>query len=106
MMATREASVELFYDPGELTPGAPRLYIRRSGSVWDIRDEDGGILSTHPSQNHAIDEARTRSRQRFCEILVRGSTGELEWRLDQDPEVAEIVDRLRGRHLRHAEAAD
>jgi hypothetical protein len=98
-MATREPPVELFYDPEELTPGAPRLYVRRNGTAWRLLDENGGLLSTHPSQSHAIDTARQLSKARFSEILVRGSTDDLEWRLDQDPEIAEIVDRLRGKRF-------
>lgn len=107
-MATREAPVELAYDPAELDPGAPRLYVRRNGTAWRLLDADGAVVSTHPSQAHAIQAARRRSRTRFSEILVRGPTDDLEWRLDQDPEIAEIIDRLRGRHLRRGrgEAAD
>lgn len=98
-MATREPSVELFYDPAELTPGAPRLYVRRNGTSWRLLDQDDVLLSTHPSQSDAIGAARRLSKERFSEILVRGSTDELEWRLDQDPEIAEILDRLRGKRF-------
>lgn len=95
-MATRESPVELFYDPQELAPDVPRLYVRRNGTSWRLLDQDGVLLSTHPSQSDAIGAARHISKQRFSEILVRGSTDALEWRLDQDPEIAEILDRLRG----------
>lgn len=107
-MATHEPIVELFYDPAELTPGAPRLYVRRNGTAWRLLDENGDLLSTHPSQAHAIHAARRRSKKRFSEILFRGATDAAEWRLDQDPEIAPIMDRLRGRHLRRGggEAAD
>lgn len=94
-MATREPPVELFYDPQELTPGAPRLYVRRNGTSWRLLDENGTLLSAHSSQSEAIGAARRLSKKRFAEILVRGSTDDLEWRLDQDPEIAEIMDRLR-----------
>lgn len=98
-MATREPQVELFYDPAELTPGAPRLYVRRNGTSWRLLDEKGEQLSSHPSQDDAIGAARRRSQERFSEILVRGSTDDLEWRLDQDPEIADILDRLRGKRF-------
>lgn len=98
-MATPEAPVELFYDPAELTPGAPRLYVRRNGTAWRLLDESGELLSTHPSQNDAIGAARRLSKERFSEILVRGQTDDLEWRLDQDPEIEAIVERLRGKRF-------
>lgn len=87
-MATREPPVELFYDPAELDPDAPRLYVRRNGTSWRLLDQDGVLLSTHASQDEAIGAARQISKKRFSEILVRGSTDDLEWRLDQDPEIA------------------
>lgn len=96
-MTTHEPPVELFYDPAELDPDAPRLYVRRNGTSWRLLDENGAILSTHPSQSEAIGAARRLSKQRFSEILVRGSTDDLEWRLDQDPEIEAILDRLSGR---------
>ncbi|HEV3051577.1 MAG TPA: hypothetical protein VGX50_14830 [Longimicrobium sp.] len=96
-MATREPPVELFYDPAELDPDAPRLYVRRNGTSWRLLDQDGVLLSAHASQDEAIDAARRLSGQRFSEILVRGSTDDLEWRLDQDPEIEAILGRLRGR---------
>jgi hypothetical protein len=105
-MATREPPVELFYDLENLRPGAPRLYVWRNDNEWELLDQDGVVLSTHPSQNYAIDAARERSRAQFSEILVRGSTGRVEWRLDQDPGIAKITDRLRARHLMNGEAAD
>lgn len=95
-MATREPPVELFYDPADLDPDAPRLYVRRNGTTWRLLDEDGLLLSTHASQDDAIDAARQKSKKRFSEILVRGSTDDLEWRLDQDPDIEAILDRLRG----------
>jgi hypothetical protein len=96
-MATREPPVELFYDPAELDPDAPRLYVRRNGTSWRLLDQDGVLLSTHASQDEAIGAARRLSKQRFSEILVRGSTDDLEWRLDQDPEIEAILGRLGGR---------
>ena len=84
-MAKREPSVELFYDPAELDPAAPRLHIRKHGGTWELRDDRGVLLSTHPSQGRAVDAALRRSRARFSEILVRGSNGRAEWAVNQDP---------------------
>lgn len=84
-MATREPPIELFYDPGDLIPGAPRLYVWRNDNEWELLDADGVLLSTHPSQGAAIEAARVRSHVRYCDILVRGSTGRVEWLLDQHP---------------------
>jgi hypothetical protein len=105
-MATREPPVELFYDPEDLDPAAPRLFVWRNGDTWELLDEDDVVLSTHPTQRAAIDAARTRSRLRFSEILVRGRTGRVEWQLEQDPELRRILDSLRRLRERHEEAAD
>jgi hypothetical protein len=106
IMATREPSVELFYDPAELAPGAPRLHVLRNGDTWELQDEEGAILSTHPTQNDAIEAARRRSEVRFSEILVRGSTGRIEWQFDQNPEMLRVTDWFRERRRHHEEAAD
>ncbi len=105
-MATCEFPVERFYDPADLDPDAPRLFVRRRGNGWELVDEEGTLLSTHPTQRAAIDAARARSELRFSEILVRGSTGRMEWQLEQDPELRRILDALRRRRERHEEAAD
>lgn len=91
-MATREPPVELFYDPADLGPAAPRLRVSKNGKGWELRDDDGLLLSAHPSQTDAIDAALERSKVRFSEILVRGSTGEAEWRVDQDPTSLELAE--------------
>ncbi|HEX6041258.1 DUF2188 domain-containing protein [Longimicrobium sp.] len=103
-MATHEPEVELFYDPADLDPNAPRLYVTRNGVGWELRDGAGLLLSTHPTQAHGIEAARRQSLRRFSEILVRGSNGAVEWRLDQDPDVAPIVDWFRKRDLAAGEA--
>ena len=106
-MATREPPVELFYDPADLDPKAPRLYVWRNGNTWELQDEAGAVLSTHPTQDDAIDAALERSRVCFSEILVRGSTGRMEWLVDQNPELLRIIDSLQRRWERNqAEAAD
>jgi hypothetical protein len=106
-MATREPPVELYYDPADLDSEAPRLYVRRGGEAWALEDEAGTLLSTHRTQDDAIDAALERSAQRFSEILVRGSTGRMEWLIDQNPELLRVVDSLSRRWEKRApEAAD
>lgn len=95
-MATREPPVELFYDPQELTPGAPRLRIMRNGEGWELLDDEGMLVSRHPTQADAIDAALELSKVRFSEILVRGSTGRAEWVVNQNPrwlKLAKEIDR-------------
>lgn len=84
-MATREPPVELFYDPDDLHPTAPRLRVTRNGVGWELRDDAGVLLSTHPAQMDAIEAGLERSAARFSEILVRGTNGRGEWVVDQDP---------------------
>lgn len=100
-MATHEPSVERLYDPEELRPGAPRLYVWRNDNDWQLLDEEGTVLSIHPSQADAIDAALVRSRVRYTEILVRGSTGRVEWLVHQGcpPRGCDAHPR-RGRHRR------
>lgn len=95
-MATREPPVELFYSPADLDPQAPRLRVTRNGEGWELRADEGDLLSKHPSQAEAIDAALERSKARFSEILVRGSTGRAEWVVNQNPnwlELARALDR-------------
>jgi hypothetical protein len=99
-MATREPPVELFYDPAELDPAAPRLYVLRNGATWELQDEDGAVLGTHPTQRDAIEEAHERSATRFCEILARGSTGRIEWRIEQNSMTREAMEYWRKRRSR------
>lgn len=99
-MATREPPVELFYDPEDLDPQAPRLRVSRNGEGWELRDDDEVLLSKHPSQRDAIDAALERSSVRFSEILVRGSTGRAEWLVGQDPLTRELHRVLERRQRR------
>lgn len=95
-MATRKTPVELFYDPEDLDPQAPRLCVTRNGEGWELRANEGDLLSKHSSQAEAIDAGLERSKARFSEILVRGSTGRAEWVVNQNPEwlkLARAVDR-------------
>jgi hypothetical protein len=84
-MTTRKPSVERYYDPADLDPAAPRLHVRKNGVGWELRDAEGELLTAHSTQDDAIDAALALSKQRFSEILVRGSTGRAEWVVNQDP---------------------
>jgi hypothetical protein len=97
-MATREPPVERLYLPEDLDPGAPCLHVMRNGSGWEVRDDDGSLLSKHPSQGDAVDAALERSKVRFNEILVRGSTGRVEWLVGQDPLTQELTRILRSQY--------
>jgi hypothetical protein len=105
-MATREPPVELFYDPDDLHPTAPRLYVWRNAEVWRLEDEAGTLLSIHPTQDAAIDAALDLSTLCFSEILARGSNGRIEWRIDQDPELLRAARAWRTERLQDLEAAD
>jgi hypothetical protein len=106
IMATRKPALELFYDPADLTPRAPRLYVRRNGRSWELRDEEDTVLGTHSEQGDAIEDALDRSAVRFSEILVRGSTGRMEWLVDQDPEILKATEPWRKKRKAEKEAAD
>jgi hypothetical protein len=97
-MAKREPAVELFYDPEELDADAPRLRVTRNGEGWELRGDDGMLLSKHPSQSNAIDAALERSKLRFSEILVRGSTGRAEWVVGQDALTQDLARVLRSQY--------
>lgn len=102
----REAAEELFYDPADLDPDAPRLYVLRDGDAWELQDEAGNVLSTHPTQRDALDAAGERSAISFCEILVRGSNGRAEWYVEQSAAMRSAMEYWRGRRLAQREAAD
>jgi hypothetical protein len=90
-MATREPPVELFYDPADLDPDAPRLHIRKNGNGWELRDDDGALLGEHAQLPEAIDAALERSSARFSEILVQGARGGIEWSVHQNPGLVELA---------------
>jgi hypothetical protein len=93
-MATREPSVELFYDPAELDPDAPRLHIRKDDGVWELRDAGDALLSSHAKLPEAIDAALGRSRVCFSEILVRGAVSPIEWSVRLNSGMAELARAL------------
>lgn len=105
-MATRESPVELYYDPADLDPDAPRLHVRKHGDTWELSDADGTLLSSHAKLPEAIDAAEARSRVRFCEILVRGAVTPMEWSVTQNPDMVELARALNGQVQAEREAAD
>jgi hypothetical protein len=90
-MATRKPALELYYDPAELDPEAPRLHVRKDDGVWELRDADAALLSTHAKLPEAIDAALERSNARFSEILVRGAVSPIEWSVRLNPEMVELA---------------
>lgn len=105
-MAMRQPPEERFYDPTDLNPDAPRLYVLRNGDAWELQDEYGDVLSTHPTQRDALDAAHDRSAIRFCEILVRGSNGRVEWCAEQSAAMRDAMEYWRQKRLAQREAAD
>lgn len=93
-MATREPPVELYYDPADLDPDAPRLHLSKRDGVWELRDGGGTRLSSHANLPGAIDAALERSNVRFSEIIVQGATGGIEWSVHDNPDCVEIARAL------------
>jgi hypothetical protein len=98
-MAKRKAPPEPLFEPEDLDPNAPRLYISRNGVGWELRSAEGALLGVHDSQSTAIQAAREISKVQFSEILVEGSTGRYVWQLDQRPEWLSIVEFFRDRPM-------
>ena len=105
-MATREPPIELYYDPADLDPDAPRLHVSKRGGVWELRDGGGTRLSSHAKLPAAIDAALERSNVRFSEIIVRGANGGIEWSVHHNPECVEIARALNQGDTAEREAAD
>lgn len=105
-MATRKPSVELFYDPADLDPAAPRLYIRKDRGTWELRDPAGELLGGYAKLPEAIDAAEELSTSRFHEILVRGAVSPMEWAVSQNPEMVELARALNETVPLEREAAD
>ena len=91
LIATREPPVRLSYDPRELDANAPRLRISKSANLWELRDEQGALLSGHLRLPDAVDAALARSEECFSEILVMGANGRFEWSVRHNPELLEIA---------------
>jgi hypothetical protein len=43
----QESGIELFYDPADLDPDAPRLRIGKIDGCWELRDDAGALLGRH-----------------------------------------------------------
>lgn len=105
-MATRKPPVELFYDPEDLDSAAPRLRIGKKAGRWQLRDEQGALLSSHALLPDAIDAALERSKARFSEILVRTASGHFEWSVRHNPDWTELARLVNGTAASQQEAAD
>lgn len=90
-MAKRKPSLELYYDPADLDPEAPRLHIRKDEGVWELRDADDALLSRSMLLPDVLDAALERSNARFSEIIVQGAGGGIEWSVHQNPECVELA---------------
>lgn len=106
MMAKRKPAVELYYDPADLDPEAPRLHIGKHDGTWELRDGDGALLSSHAKLPEAINAAEERSRVCFCEILVRGAVTPIEWSVRLNPAMVELARVLNQPVPVEREAAD
>ena len=105
-MTKRNPPVELFYEPEELDPDAPRLRIAKKRGVWELRNEQGELLSRYPLLPEAIDAALERSKARFSEILVMAATGRFEWSVRHSPEFVELARAVNRPVESEREAAD
>jgi hypothetical protein len=106
IMATRKPSIELYYDPEDLAPGAPRLRIAKKRGTWELRDEDGVLLSGHPRLPDAIDAALERSEVCFSEILVMAGSGRFEWSVQHNPDWLALARAVNQPLVSEREAAD
>lgn len=105
-MAKHEPPLDLYYDAEDLDPDAPRLRIAKKRGVWELRDEEGVLLSHHPWLPDAIDAALERSRLCFSEILIMAATGEFEWSVRHNPEFLELARAVNQEAAAEREAAD
>jgi hypothetical protein len=105
-MATHEPPVELFYEPDDLDPEAPRLRIAKTNGVWELRDDRDALLSSHARLPEAIDAALARSEQCFSEILVMAATGRFEWSVQHNPDWLELARAVNRPIETEREAAD
>lgn len=105
-MVTREPPVELFYDPEDLNPEAPRLRISKRAGVWELRDDHDVVLSSHPRLPEAIDTALERAEKCFSEILVMAGSGRFEWSVQHNPDWLALARAVNPPVLSEREAAD
>lgn len=104
-MARRKA-LELYYDPAELDPGAPRLHIRKQDGVWELRDDADVLLAAYPRLPGALDDALARSATPFKEILVRAANGRFEWSVRHNPDLEWLARFMNDVTAGEREAAD
>lgn len=102
----RERPIELYYDPEDLDADAPRLRISKCAGVWELRDDQGALLSGHARLPGAIDDALARSEERFSEILVMAASGRFEWSVQHNPEWLELARAVNRPVVLEREAAD
>ncbi|HYR09036.1 MAG TPA: hypothetical protein VEQ60_14740 [Longimicrobium sp.] len=102
----RERPIDLYYDPDELDPDAPRLRISKCAGVWELRGPQGALLSSHARLPAAIDDALARSAECFSEILVMAATGRFEWSVKHNPEFVELARVVNRPEEFEREAAD
>lgn len=87
--------VELFYDPADLDPDAPRLRVDKREGKWELRGEDGTLVSTHAYLADALYAAVERSAASSAEILFRDASGRQEFSYRLNPDIVELSRLLR-----------
>lgn len=102
----RRKPLELYYDPADLDPAAPRLHIRKVDGAWELRDDAGVLLARYARLPGALDDALARSATRFSEILVRAASGKFEWSVRHNPDWEWLARFLNETDAREREAAD
>lgn len=102
----RERPIDLFYDLDLLDPDAPRLRISKCAGVWELRDDQGALLSSHARLPAAIDDALARSSERYSEILVMAATGRFQWSVHHNPDWLEVARAVNQPVMPEREAAD
>lgn len=102
----RKRPLELYYDPEELNPDAPRLRISKCAGVWELRDDQGALLSSHARLPAAIDDALARSAECYSEILVMAATGRFEWSVQHNSDWLALARAVNRPVVSEREAAD
>ena len=74
-MATRKPRVQLTFSPEDVDPDVPRLYVRRDGETWVVRSDAGVLLSTYPTREEALTDARERARETNAEVFFESHSG-------------------------------
>jgi hypothetical protein len=99
-MAKQKVMLHPDFADTSFDPGARQLHISRNGVGWELRSDEGDVLSSHPSVDDAIDAALEVSKAEFREILVRGSAGRrFVSAVNQDPQWLTTVEAFRGTRM-------